>query len=160
MIFGTGYPVISGSLGIVALEQSKLNYNFFGADVIEHVSVLTGHKSYPYARNKSSFQVDILLCNYDASVDSSSLDKFSDIAKYKDKYFNFYPHNDWSASMDVYGVPVEYYITDFIPYYLSNDERYDGLLLTLESRKNTVLKAKVAYGYGTFYGSNYGVTGW
>lgn len=157
-IFGTSYPKISGSLGVVALEHSKIDYSFFGADVIEHTSVITGHKSYPYARNKSVFQIDVLLCNYSGSNESSSLAKFNDIYKYKDKYFNFWPHADFvSASVDVYGVPIEYYMTEFIPYYLSNDVRYDGILITIEPRKNSVLVVSTLGGYGvTNYGYSYG----
>jgi len=161
MIFGTSYPIISGSAGSFALEHCKLNYNFFGADVIEHVSVLTGHKSHPYSRNKSSFQLDILLCNYSGSGESSSLAKFNDIYRYKDEYFNFFPHSDFvSASVDVYGAPIEYFMSEFIPYYLEQDNRYDGILITLEARKNSVLRTKVPAGYGTAYGIDYGRTGW
>lgn len=158
MIFGTTYPVISGSLGVVALEHSKINYKFFNADIIEHRSVLTGHLSYPYARNKSTFQIDILLCEY-ADGESSSLAKFNDIYKYKDSYFNFYPHADGSASLDVYQEPIEYFITEFVPYYLSNDVRYDGVLITIEPRKNSVLfPIRDNQGWGlTPWGLNWGL---
>ena len=158
-VFGTGYPLLSGSLGIVQLEHSILNYDFFGVDVVEHTSVITGHKTYPYNRNKSTFEVDVLLCNYTGSGESSSLAKFNDILKYKDRYFNFYPHNDWSASVDVYNAPIEMYMTEFVPYYLNDDNRYDGVVLKIEPRKNSVLKIKQPTGYGTSYGLDWGYTG-
>ena len=154
-IFGSSYPVISGSLGVVGIEHCKLDYRFFNPDVIEHVSVLTGHKSYPYSRNKSEFQLDVLLCNYTGSNESSSLAKFNDLYRYKDTYFNFYPHANWSASVNVTNEPIEFYFTNFTSYYLSNDERYDGILITITSRQNTVLHSKQVYGYGHF---NYGTT--
>ena len=158
-VFGTGIPVITSSLGAVYLEESKINYQFFGADVVEHQSVITGHKSYPYSRNKSEFEVDVLLCNYSGVNESSSVAKFIDILKYKNQYFNFIPHSDWSASLDVYQQPIEYFITEFVPYYLNNDERYDGIILKLEARKNSVIKVKQPTGYGTMYGLDWGYTG-
>ena len=157
-IFGTSYPVISGSLGNVSLEQSKVDYNFFGSDVIEQKSVLTGHKSYPYSRNRSTFTVDVLLCNYSGA--SSSLSKFNDIYKYRDSYFYFQPHSDFTESVDGVGGGIEYYMTEIIPYYLNNDITYDGVIIKMMPRKNSILKAYVPAGYGTAFGLDYGGTGW
>jgi len=159
-IFGTSYPMISGSSGQVLLEYSKVNYDFITSDVIEHVSVLTGWKCHPYARHKSNFQIDLLLCNYANSETSSSLEKFNNVYAFKNQYFYFYPHSDWSASSDVYGDPIEYYITEFAPYYLNNDNSYDGVIITIAPRKNSVLTTLVQNGYGTAFGLDYDFTGW
>jgi len=159
MIFGTGYPLISGSLGPVALEHSKINYNLFESDVQEHRSVLTGHINYPYARNRSTLQVDLLLCEYSGTGESSSFDKFNAIYQYKNQYFYLYPHVDDSASLSGVGGPVEFYMSEFTPYYLSNDERYDGVLMTFSPRKNSIIyPIDDTLGYGlTPYGLNYGL---
>jgi len=159
-LYGTSYPVISGSLGNVSLEHCTLIPNFFVADVIEQTSVLTGHKMYPYSRNRSEFELNVLLCNYSGSSESSSLAKYNDIYQYKDKYFYFLPHSDFTASIDGVGGGVEYFMTEFIPYYLNNDVRYDAISITLSPRKNSILFVRTDDGYGTSFGLYYGSTGW
>jgi len=158
-IFGTSYPMISGSAGQVLLEHSKVNYNFITPDVIEHVSVLTGWRCYPYSKHQSNFQIDLLLCNYSSS-ESSSLTKFNQVYSYKNQYFYFYPHSDWSASSDIYGDPIEYYMTQFSPYYLNNQNTYDGVIINISPRKNSVLTTVEQNGYGTAFGLDYDFTGW
>ena len=158
-LYGTGYPIISGSLGNVSLEHCTITPNFFVADVIEHTSVLSGHKSYPYSRNRSEFQLDVMLCNYSGST-SSSLAKFNDIYQYKDKYFYFIPHSDFTASIDGYGGGIEYFMAEFVPYYLNDDVRYDVISITLSPRKNSILYVRTDGGYGTSFGLYYGSTGW
>ena len=155
-IFGTTYPklVVSSSLLEIPLEESKVNYEFFGADVVEHTSVFTGKRNYPYKRNRSSFEFDIILQNYSSS---QAVDKFNAIYQNRNSAFLFYPHNNSSASQDVWNEPIPYYITEFVPYYLSNDMFYDVLKIRLEPRKNSVLDAiDTALGYGYTYGANYG----
>ena len=76
-IFGQEYPkiVVSASGEEILLEHSKFDYSFFNADVIEHTSIFTGYRIYRYARNQSSFQLDVNLCNYSASEAKNRFEK-------------------------------------------------------------------------------------
>lgn len=156
-IFGSNYPklVVSSSALEISLEEARVEYDFIQPDVIEHVSVFTGFRSYPYNRSKSSFRLDIILSNYSSS---QAIDKLNDIYQNRNSTFLVYPHSNGSASADVYGSPIEYYLTEFTPYYMSNDITYDALMLTLTPRKNSILvSVDVSLGYGYAYGLNYGI---
>ena len=156
-IFGSSSPkivVLSSGLEI-PLDEAKVDYSFFNPDVIEHVSVLTGFRSYPYSRNQSSFNIDVNLCNLSYSA-SNAL--FSNLYQNINEAFTVYPHSDGNASLDVYQVPIQYYITEFEPYYLGNDEHYDAVSITFSPRKNSILfPIDVTRGYGYAYSLNYGV---
>lgn len=152
-IFGNSYPKFTSGSSSVNLEYSRISeYNFFEPDVVEHISVLTGDKHYPYARNRSSFTIDVLLHLY-----TSSVDKLEEIYSYINKPVNIYPHSDFSASVDTYGIPIEYYITEFIPYYLDGNAKLDGLILKFQPRKNSVLiNTSTSNGWGYNWGTNWG----
>lgn len=157
-IFGTQYPklIISASGEELNLERVKFDYYFFNPDVVEHVSVLTGYRSYAYSRNQSSFNLDINLCNYSSSEAKT---KFEKLYQNRNEAWLIYPHSNYiSASVDVYQTPIQYYITQFTPYYLDGDNTYDALFITFSPRKNSVLYSfNLNQGYGlTPYGANYG----
>lgn len=160
-IFGQEYPkiVVSASGEEILLEHTKWDYSFFNADVIEHVSIFTGERIYRYARNQSIFQLDVNLCNYSASEASN---RFQKLYQNKNNALIFYPHSDYlTASVDVYNTPVNYYITEFTPYYKDSDNKYDAVLITLSPEKNSVMKAIDNYlGYGYNYGIVYDFSGW
>jgi len=157
-IFGTNYPklVVSSSGYEIGLEESKVDYSFFNPDVIEHVSVLNGYRSFAYSRNQSNFRIDLNLCNYSSS---EAKHKFEVLYQNKNEPWIFYPHENFAtASVDVYGEPIQYFITDLIPYYLDSDSNYDAVLISLSPRKNSVLYANYTLlGYGlTIYGLEFG----
>ena len=157
-IWGELYPIleVASTSEQIPLERTKMDYSFFNADVIEHVSVFTGFRSYAYSRNQSSFQLNINFCHFSASQENNIFQK---IYQNKDQAFHFYPHSDYAtASVDVFGESIEYYITEFTPYYLDSQFNYDGLIINLSPRKNSVLWASnIELGYGYTYGLNYGV---
>lgn len=158
-IFGSGFPImeVSQSGEKINLDTSTFDdYSFFNPDVVEHVSVFTGFRTYVYSRNQSTFKIDINLVNYSAS---QADEKFNKLYQNINEPWIFYPHNDNpTASVDVFKEPIQYFITDFTPYYLDNDSKFDGLIIELSPRKNSVLfSTDINLGYGFNYGLNYGI---
>ena len=158
-IFGKLYPklIISASGVELNLERTKFDYSWFNPDVIEHISVLNGSKNFAYARNQSAFLMDINLVNYSSS---QAKEKFEVLYQNRNEPWLIFPHSDYTtASVDVFQEPIQYYITDFTPYYLNGvDNDYDALIVEFSPRKNSVLNAiDTTLGYGYSYGLNYGI---
>jgi len=157
-IFGVSYSQISGSLGIIPLEHAQLDPSYINSEVEEHKSVLTGHISYVKKRIRSKFKITVFLCNY---IGTDVYDKYNEIYAYKDIPFYFYPHIDGNPVYDLYNDPAEFYMTNFEPFYLTQDEYYDALIIEIESTVyNSLLPIAIAPpvgGYGILYGSSYGL---
>lgn len=152
-IFGHHIPAISGSLtnGTIYLEHSEIAPDFFNSEVIVYESVLTGHREIVKKHNRTSYVVNIYLTQYTASETV-----FNQLYSLRGQLVKFWPHYDGSASLDESGSYNDYCITEFKPYYISQDKFYDALLLKFEPTKYSSQSLANNYGYGFRSGDDYG----
>ena len=132
-IFGTGSAQFQEGTGsLVVLTGSMLIPNYIIPDLIEHKSIVTGHKDFISLGDYSEFQVGVNL--YKATNPTST---FSTLYSYLHKNVYFWPHIDGKAISGSDGTPVEFNISDMQLSYIENKDYADYLLITFKAAEYT-----------------------
>lgn len=151
-MFGTQYSKFVSGSNTVLFEHSNIIPSYFVGDYVKHESVLTGFINYVNLKDVSKFEIDINLFKYE-NPDY----KFNEIMEYRNKLVNFYPHYDGEPIKNIYNEPVDFKITEIIPYYLTQDSYYDAVKLIFKSSEYVYYGNIISNGYGYNYGIQYGV---
>lgn len=151
MIFGTTIPKIQNTLTssvTLSLYDSELDPTFMDANVLEHKSVVNGTRNYISFGDYAEFDITVNI--FKGNVDLDDLN-----AWYKKDVF-FYPHQDGQVIKDRYDEPLLFTIHSIEPYYLTQTETYDVVIMRLKSKDYAqyILSTPGFYGknYGQFYG--------
>ena len=134
MIFGSEEPKFITQTGVtVLLEHSNIEPNWMTPNLIEHPSVLNGHREWVEVSGEhAEFIVTVNLHKY-----ASAENKFREIYLHRKEEVYFHPHKDKAAIRDADGNKVLFKIVEVTPFYLYYDEayvNYDALMIKFRSK--------------------------
>ena len=134
MIFGSEEPKFVTQSGVtVLLGHSNIEPNWMTPNLIEHQSVLNGHREWiEVSGEHAEFSVTINLHKY-----PSAENKFREIYTHRNSEVYFHPHKDKAAIRDADDNRVLFKIVEVTPFYLYYDEayvNYDALIIKFRSK--------------------------
>lgn len=127
----------------VLLDHSKLNPKFLIPNEIEHVSILNGVRNYILIGDMSELTIILNLTKY-----SDPVSKFNEVNSFKHSECLFYPNRDGYPLKDYEKNDALFYISEVTPYYLTNDDFYDLVLITFKNRKAVSFAGEIPAGFG------------
>ena len=134
MIFGLLHPKFQIPGGnFITLEHANIEPSWMQPNLIEHQSVLNGHREWVKVSDEhAEFVITVNLHKYD-----SAENKFRELLLYRNTEVYFHPHSDAGAIRDANGDKVLFRIVEMTPFYNFYDEayvHYDAIIIKFRSK--------------------------
>lgn len=143
MIFGLGSPKFVYNATDYLLDYCTMDPSYISPDVVEHNSIISGHKEFVPKGDYAEFKLYINLFKY-----SNPRAKFEELYACNHKDVIFFPHREGIAIKKAGTSGVTdclFFISEMLPHYLENLWKYDLLEITLKAKDYVDLSNQVVY---------------